>query len=67
MSIDKYSFKEEFISTLDAFSLPLPAESTFVTEKFVEKYKTNNLTGIEFYCVYDSENPGNVGKFIQEM
>lgn len=68
MSIDKYAFKEELLLNIEAFRLKdFWSYPTFLTEKFVEKYKANNLTGIEFHCVYDSENPENVGKFIQEM
>lgn len=68
MGIRKYAFKEELISNIEAFRIKgFWSYPTFITEKFVEKYKANNLTGIEFYCVYDSENPENVGKFIQEM
>lgn len=68
MSIDKFVFKEELISNVDAFRIKdFWNYPTFLTDNFVEKYKANNLTGIEFYCEYDSENPANVGKFIQEM
>ena len=66
--IKKYAFKEELIANVEAFRIKdFWSYPTFLTEKFVEKYKANNLTGIEFHCVYDSENPENVGKFIQEM
>lgn len=66
--IKKYAFKEELIANVEAFRIKgFWSYPTFVTDKFVEKYKANNLTGIEFHCVYDSENPANVGKFIQEM
>ena len=68
MSIDKYAFKEELLLNIEAFRIKdFWSYPTFLTEIFVEKYKANNLTGIEFHCVYDSENPANVGKFIQEM
>ena len=68
MSIDNFIFKEELIANVEAFRIKdFWSYPTFVTDKFVEKYKANNLTGIEFHCVYDSENPANVGKFIQEM
>lgn len=68
MGVEKFIFKEELISNVEAFRIKdFNAYPTFLTDKFVEKYKANNLTGIEFFCVYDSENPANVGKFIQEM
>lgn len=68
MRIKNFFFKESLVKDVEAFKIKgFLSYPTFLTEKFVEKYKANNLTGIEFYCVYDSENPENVGKFIQEM
>lgn len=68
MGIKNFFFKESLIKDLEAFKIKgFCSYPTFLTDKFVEKYKANNLTGIEFFCVYDSENPANVGKFIQEM
>jgi hypothetical protein len=54
--IDRYCFKEEVIGDAAMFILPCHLDtSTFVTDKFVERFKEKKLTGLSFLPYWSSE------------
>jgi tetratricopeptide (TPR) repeat protein len=55
MWINKYEFIKSKLLNTDMFRIPLRASSIFVSERFVERYKSAGLVGLEFEEVWDSD------------
>ena len=48
MYIRKVAFIQNVIEGLDVLRLPIRASSTYVIERFVERYKAAGLVGLDF-------------------
>lgn len=53
MRVRKYEFIESKVTDIAIFRLPFRASPTFVSDSFVERYKTADLVGLEFKEVWN--------------
>ncbi len=56
MMFEKYNFNEEIIKDKNIFRIQETGEDLYVSERFRQCCIDNNLTGIDFRLVYDSED-----------
>jgi hypothetical protein len=57
MNVERFAFYSDRVRDLTIFKIPqFPIGDIFVTDSFVERVKSNCLTGFAFDLIWDSEN-----------
>ena len=52
--IRKYSFITSMLNNVELFQLPIKGTPVFVTDIFIEKFKTNGYNGLDFSIVFSN-------------